>query len=51
LYSSTSTIRTIKLRRIRWVGHVALIGKKRNAYKILVIKPEGQIPLGIPRHR
>jgi hypothetical protein len=27
------------------------MGKKRNAYRILVGKPEGKIPLGIPRRR
>jgi len=39
----------IKLRR--WAGHVACIGKKREAYRVLVGKPEGKRPLGIPRHR
>jgi hypothetical protein len=32
LYSSPSIIRIIKVRRIRWVGHVARMGEKRNAY-------------------
>jgi hypothetical protein len=27
------------------------MGEKRNAYKILVGKPEGKRPLGGPRHR
>jgi hypothetical protein len=31
---------------MRWAGHVALIGKKRNAYRILVAEPEGKRPLG-----
>jgi hypothetical protein len=35
LYSSPSIIRIIKSRRMRWAGHVARIGEKRNAYKIL----------------
>jgi hypothetical protein len=30
----------IKPRRMRWAGHVARMGKKRNAYRILVEKPE-----------
>jgi hypothetical protein len=34
-----------------WVGHVALIWPKRNAYKILVGKSEGKRPLGRPRRR
>jgi hypothetical protein len=29
----------IKSRRMRWAGHVARIGTKRNAYRILVGKP------------
>jgi hypothetical protein len=36
---------------MRWAGNVARIGKKRNAYGILVGKPEGKRPLGRPRHR
>jgi hypothetical protein len=31
LYSSSSIIRIIKSRRIRWAGHVARMGEKRNA--------------------
>jgi hypothetical protein len=30
----------IKLRRIRRAGHVARMGEKMNAYRILVGKPE-----------
>jgi hypothetical protein len=41
----------IKSRRVRWAGHVARMGEKRNAYRILVGKPEGQRPLGRPRRR
>jgi hypothetical protein len=51
LYSSPSTIRIIKSRRMRCAGHVARMGKKRNAYRLLVGKPEGKRPLGRPRHR
>jgi hypothetical protein len=40
-----------KSRRMRWAGHVARMGEKRNAYRILVGKPEGKRPLGIPRRR
>jgi hypothetical protein len=35
----------IKPRRMRWVGHVKRMGKKRNAYRILVGKPDGNSPL------
>jgi hypothetical protein len=45
LYSSPSTIRMIKLRRMRWTWHVARMGKKRSAFTILVGKPEGRRPL------
>jgi hypothetical protein len=51
LYSSPDIIRMIKSRRMRWAVHVARIGEKRNAYRILVEKPEGKRPLGRPRRR
>jgi hypothetical protein len=34
LYSSPDIIREIKSRRIRWVGHVACMGKGRNVYRV-----------------
>jgi hypothetical protein len=40
-----------ELHNLRWVGHVACMGEKRNAYTILVGKPEGKSPLGGPRRR
>jgi hypothetical protein len=49
--SSPSIIRIIKLQRMRWAGHIAQIGEKRNAYRLLVGKPEGKRPLGRPRRR
>jgi hypothetical protein len=51
LYSSPSIIRLIKSRRMRWAGHVARMGEKRNAYRLLVGKQEGKRPLGRPRRR
>jgi hypothetical protein len=51
LYSSPSIIRIIKSRRMRWAGHVARMGEKRNAYRLLVGKPDGKRPLGRPRRR
>jgi hypothetical protein len=42
LYSLPSIIRIIKLRRMRWVGHVARMEEKRNTYRLLVGKPEGR---------
>jgi hypothetical protein len=41
----------IKSRRMKWAGHVERMGEKRNAYRILVGKPEGKRPLGRPRRR
>jgi hypothetical protein len=46
LYSSPSIIRMMKSRRMRWAGHVALMGETRGAYRILGGKPEGKSPLG-----
>jgi hypothetical protein len=43
--SSPSIILIIKAR------HVARLGEKRNAYRLLVEKPEGRRPLGRPRRR
>jgi hypothetical protein len=40
LYSSPN-IRMIKSRRTIWAGHLLRPGEMRNAYKILVGKPEG----------
>jgi hypothetical protein len=51
LYSSPNIIRVIKLRRLRWPGHVARMGATRGAYRALVGKPEGRGPLGRPRRR
>jgi hypothetical protein len=48
LNSSPSIIRMIKSRRMRWAGHVARMEEKKNAYGILVGKPEGKSPLGRP---
>jgi hypothetical protein len=40
----------IKSRRMKWARHVARMGT-RNAYRILVGKPDGKRPLGRPRRR
>jgi hypothetical protein len=50
LYSSSNIIRIIKA-MMRWAGRVARMGEKRNAYRLLVGKPEGRRPLGRPRRR
>ncbi|KAJ4448596.1 hypothetical protein ANN_10615, partial [Periplaneta americana] len=51
LYSSPDIIRNIKSRRLRWAGHVARMGESKNAYRLLVGRPEGKRPLGRPRRR
>jgi hypothetical protein len=42
-YSSPNIIRYIKLRRMRWAGHVARRGEEREVSKVLVGKLEGKI--------
>jgi len=44
-----NSIRVIKSRRSRW--HVARIGERRIAYRVLVGKPDGKRPHGRSRHR
>jgi predicted small integral membrane protein len=51
LYSSPSIFRIATSRRMRWAGHVARMGEMRNAYMLLVGKPEGKRPIGRPRRR
>ncbi|KAJ4445601.1 hypothetical protein ANN_12283 [Periplaneta americana] len=51
LYSSPDIIRNIRSRRLRWAGHVARMGESRNAYRVLVGRPEGKRSLGRPRRR
>ena len=51
LYSSPNIIRSLRSRRLRWAGHVARMEQSRNAYKVLVGKPEGKRPLGRPSRR
>jgi hypothetical protein len=36
LYSSPTIVQVIKSRRMRWVGHVAPLGKERGVYRVLV---------------
>jgi hypothetical protein len=40
-----------KSRMMRWARHVARMGEKRNAYRILMGMPEGKRPLRRPRRR
>ena len=50
-YCTPNIVREIRPRRMRWAGHVALMGEGRRVYRILVGKPEGKRPLGRPRRR
>ena len=50
LYCSPNIIRVIKSRRMRWAGHVAHMGERTGAYRVLVGRPERKNPLGKPRH-
>jgi hypothetical protein len=51
LYKWMANDKALLSRRMRWAGYVARMGEKRNAYSILVGKPEGKRPLGRPRRR
>ena len=51
VYCSLNTVRVIKLRRKRWVGHVARMEEGRGVHKVLVGKPEGKRSLGRPTRR
>jgi hypothetical protein len=51
LYSSTNIMQVIKLRVIRWAGHVARTRDRKGAYRILLVTHERSRPLGRSRHR
>jgi len=38
----------IKSKRMRWVGHVARMGERRSAYRVLVEKPDERDDLEDP---
>jgi hypothetical protein len=42
LHSLPSIMRMIKSRRMQWAGHVAHMGEKIKAYRILLGKPKGK---------
>jgi hypothetical protein len=48
LYSLPNIVRVVKLRPMRWAGHVARMGKDRGVHRVLVGKPDGKRPLGRP---
>jgi hypothetical protein len=51
LHCSSNIVWVIKLRRMRWAGHVTRMGERRGVHRVLVGKPEGKKPLGRPRRR
>ena len=51
LYSLPNIVRVVRSRRMRWAGHVTLMGEGRGVHRILVGKPEGKRLLGRPRCR
>ena len=52
LHSSPTPNITLTIKsRMRWPGHVARMGDRRGAYKVLVGKPEGKRRSGRPRRR
>jgi hypothetical protein len=46
--ASPNIFRVIRSRRMRWVGHVLLMGENSGAYRVLVGKPEGKRPFEDP---
>ena len=50
LYALPNIVRVVKSKRLRWAGHVVLMGG-RGVHRVLVRKPEGKRPLGRPRRR
>jgi len=50
-YSSPNIVRVINSRKMIWAEYVARVGERRGVYRVLVGKPEGERPLGIPRRR
>jgi hypothetical protein len=45
MHAPINIIRVMKSRRMSWAGDVARMGKMRNAYSILLGRPEGKRPL------
>jgi hypothetical protein len=51
MYFSPNFVLMIKSRRMRCARHVAHVGVRRGACRVLMGRPEGKRPLGIPQHR
>jgi hypothetical protein len=50
LHCSPNIVRVIRS-RMRWAGYVTRMGDRRDACRVLVMKPERKIPLGRPRRK
>ena len=48
LYALPNIVRVVKLRRMRWMRHVARMAEGRGVYRVLVGKPEGTLSLRFP---
>ena len=51
LYCSPTTVRVIKLMKIRWDGYVACMGEMRTEYRVLKKKPKGKRIPGRPTYK
>jgi hypothetical protein len=51
LIEDTDIVTTIKAQRIKWLGHIQRMDQARRTRKLLVWKPMGTRPVGIPRQR
>jgi hypothetical protein len=50
-YCSPSVVRMIKSRGMKWAGHLARVGERRDVYRVFIGKPEEKRPLERPRRR
>jgi hypothetical protein len=51
LYCSPNIIRIMKFGRMRWAGHMARMGDRRDVCRVLVVRPEGKRPFERPSRR
>lgn len=51
LYKEPDIVRTTKINRLRWLGHVQRMGESRVPKKLLKTKPEGKRSAGRPKAR
>jgi len=51
VYAVINIIWMMKSRRMEWARHVTRMGDRRDAYGVVVKRPEGRRPLRRPRNR